>query len=254
MLEMRKLFLLSVACALSLAFAPSCFAANIIVNGDFAAGISDWTMLNTIDGDSYVSPTWGVAVGYPAGSLKLQRDATNPALATNGHRFYQFIPVDPNASYQVRGQWKGDLTAGAQGSNWAEVYIGFTADVNTSQPNWGQSLRFKKQWDGVNNINVSATGQWDWENFSSSPVGTPPDAYTAQAGQNYMIIAFNFGGGILNPSSAQPYVYIDNIVVIKCSAWLAGDANQDCQVNFKDLGIMTGQWLLCNMDPASSCW
>jgi len=254
MLENRKLFVLLAVCVLGLGYSQSLQAANLVVNGDFATNIDGWEMLRTISGDTRMSPSFSSTVGYPVGSLKLQRDSTSPAQATNGHRFYQFIPVEPNVSYQVRGQWKGDLSAGAQGSNWAEVYIGFTADANTSQPNWTQFLRYRKQWDGVNNVNVSASGQWDWENFNTSPVGTPPSAFTAQAGQNFMVIAFNLGGGILEPSSAQPYVHFDNILVIACSAWLTGDANQDCQVNFKDLGILTNQWLLCNMDPASSCW
>lgn len=254
MLEIRKLFLLSVAGVVGILLAPACFGANLAVNGDFATNVNGWTMLHTTSTDTAVTAAFDGTAGYPAGSVKLMREVTIPAAATNGHRFYQFIPVDPNTSYQVRGQWKGDLSAGAQGSNWAEVYIGFTADANTAQPNWTQALRYRKSWDGVNNINVAASGQWDWENITTSPQGTPPSAFTAQSGQNYMIIAFNLGGGTLNPSTAQPYVYFDNIVVIACTAWLAGDANQDCQVNFKDLGIMTDQWLTCNMDPASSCW
>ncbi len=254
MLEMRKLFLLSVAGALSLALAPVCMAANLVVNGDFVSNIDDWTMLHTVADDARILESFSSTVGNPVGSLKLERVATSPAQSTDGHRFYQWIVVDPNTSYQVRGQWKGDLSAGAQGTNWAEVYIGFTADANLAQPNWTQFRRYRKSWDGVNNINISGTGQWDWENITSSPHGTPPTAFTAQEGQTRMIIAFNLGGDMLNPSTAQPYVYFDNIVVIACNGWLAGDANQDCQVNFKDLGIMTSQWLLCNLDPPSSCW
>ncbi|HSV27755.1 MAG TPA: hypothetical protein VLH60_07665 [Sedimentisphaerales bacterium] len=228
-------------------------ASNLVSNGDFATNLDGWTMHRTIDGDTLVSPIHST-VGYPPGSLRLERAMTNPAASTNGHRFMQWIPVTPGTSYQVRGQWRGDLSAGAVGSNWAEVYIGFTADPNIGQATWHQFRRYRKQWDGVNNINVAASGQWDWENITSSPSGTPPAAFTAQDGQNYMLVAFNLGGSILTPSSAQPFVHFDNIVVIACNAWLAGDANQDCQVNFRDLGILANQWLLCNMDPASACW
>ena len=250
----RKLYLFWAAGLLSLALCPTVSAANLVVNGDFATNLNGWEMFHIVADDTRISQLHSGTEGYPPGSLKLERATTSPAAATDGHRFLQWIPVEPNVSYQVRGQWKGDLSAGAQGSNWVEMYIGFTADANTAQPNWTQFRRYRKQWDGVNNVNVSASGQWDWENITSSPVGTPPTAYTAQAGQNYMIIAFNLGGGILNPSTAQPYVYIDNVLAIACNEWLAGDANQDCQVNFKDLGILAGDWLLCNMDPASACW
>ena len=243
-----------VAGALCLAVAPVGFATNLVVNGDFATDASGWTMLHLTSGDELVYAEYQAGTGYPAGSVKIQRVVTVPAAATDGHRYYQFIPVDPNTSYQVRGQWKGDLSAGAQGSNWAEVYIGFTSDANTAQPNWTQFRRYRKQWDGVNNVNVSASGQWDWENITSSPSGTPPTAFTAQSGQNYMIVALNLGGSTLNPPTAQPYVYIDNIIVMACNEWLVGDANQDCQVNFKDLGMLAGDWLLCHTDPPSSCW
>jgi len=254
MLESQKLLLMMAAGALCLAVAPVGFAANLVVNGDFATDASGWTMLHTTSGDEYVYAEYQAGIGYPAGSVKIQRVVTNPALATDGHRYYQFIPVEPNLTYYVRGQWKGDLSDGGAGTNWAEVYIGFTADVNTAQPNWSQFLRYKKQWDGVSNQNVSAAGQWDWEDFTTSPSGAPPESFTAQSGQGYMIIAFNLGGSPMVPYTAQPYFYIDNLVVIACDEWLDGDADQDCKIDFKDVAIVAKDWLVCHTDPASSCW
>jgi hypothetical protein len=37
-------------------------------------------------------------------------------------------------------------------------------------------------------------------------------------------------------------VFVDN----GSSTWLAGDVNQDCKVNYKDLATLAFQWLLCN--------
>jgi pectate lyase len=38
-----------------------------------------------------------------------------------------------------------------------------------------------------------------------------------------------------------------------CSSPLAGDFNRDCQVGFADFAIMAANWMVCNVDPASSC-
>jgi hypothetical protein len=256
MFEMRKLFLFLAAGTLCLTLASTSFAVNLVVNGNFATDISGWSTVDITTSDTALYYTFDGTSGYPAGSAKLQRAATNPAVATNGHRFYQFIPVAPSTRYFIRGQWKGDLAAGTTiGMNWAEVYIGFTRDVNIAQPNWTQSLRYRKQWDGVNNVNVASSGQWNWENITTSPEGTAIGGLTTAAtDQNYMVIAFSLGGSVLTPQTAQPYISIDNVQAVACSSLSAADVNMDCLVNFLDLSTVANQWLTCNVDPASSCW
>lgn len=252
MFKARKLYMVLAVGTFYLSLAAAASATSIVVNGDFATDASGWTMLNTTSSDTRLNAVYYATTGYPAGSVKLER--ADMANATNGHRYYQFIPVVPGTKYYVRAQWKGDLSLGTTGSGWAEMYIGFTADANTAQPSWSSILRYKKSWDGVNNVNVGSSGQWNWENVTTSPSGTPPESFTAQTGQNYMIVAFNLGGTAMANPSLAPYVFIDNVVVVACNNLLPGDANLDCRVNFVDMGIVASQWLTCNLDPATSCW
>jgi len=225
---------------------------NLVTNGDFATDASGWTMLDTVSGDTWVAANYSGTVGYPAGSVQLLR--TYGGASTTGHRYYQFIPIDPNTNYHVRAQWKGDLAVGATGSGVAEMYIGFTADANASEPSWSSILRYRKSWDGINNVNVAASGAWNWEDVTTSPNGTVTQPFRSQGSHHYMVVAFNLRGDVMTPLIAEPYIYIDNIVVVACNQWLTGDANMDCKIDFADVAAVTNQWLMCNLDPASSCW
>jgi len=252
MFEVRKLSILLAAGAFYLLLVPAGHAANLVVNGDFPTDTSGWTMLNTTSSDTRVVASYIGTAGYPAGSVKLERgDSGN---STNGHRYYQFVPVVPGTRYYVRAQWKGDLAAGATGGGWAEMYIGFTADANTVQLTQSATVRYRKSWDGTNNVNVGSSGAWNWENVTTSPSGTPPASFTAQTGQNFMAIAFNLGGTAMTPITSLPYVYIDNVVVVACTGLSVADTNYDCMVNLADFGVFASQWLTCNIDPATSCW
>jgi hypothetical protein len=255
MFEVRRVSMLLAVGAFCLSLATVGSATNLVANGEFATDASGWTMLHTASSgtDDRVTATYIGTTGYPAGSVKLERFTS--ALATSGHRYYQFVPVEPNTRYYVRAQWKGDLAVGSTGSGVAEMHVSFTADVNTVQAGWGSSsLRYRKSWDGVNNVNVASSGQWNWEDVTTSPNGTPPAYFTSQGSHHYMAIAFNLTGTAMTPTTAQPYVYIDNVYVVACTNWSNADVNKDCRVNLIDFALFTSQWLTCNLDPASSCW
>jgi hypothetical protein len=284
MLALRKLFLLSVAGVLCLA-APG-QAANLIVNGDFATNpapaghgaVHTWLhghvssiSYNTVDSNDHTQDTWVSTDGYKilstdaAGMEMLGRDPAALTLPSNGHLFYQYVPVTAGRAYYVRGLWKGDLTAGANGAgkSWAEAYVGFASipagsepNVNTDYVAWPGALRYRKVWDAaaLNYQNISPTGTWAWEDITASPNGTPPAYYVPQTGQNYMVVAFLLGGNALTGNSpSAPYMYVDNVTAIECAQWLTGDMNQDCMVTFTDLALMHNTWLDCNLDPVTSC-
>jgi hypothetical protein len=248
MFRLKGLFVLLLG-ALCITAVPA-HATNLVVNGNFNADTASWTMYNTTSSDTGLVDSFVGTAGYPGGAARLQR--SNGSTATNGHRYYQWVPVVPGTKYYVRAQWKGDMAAGATGSSWVDMYVGFMADPNIAGVSW--TSRYRKSWDGTNNVNVGSSGAWNWENVTTSPNGTPPDSYTAQTGQNYMIIAFNLGGGVMTPGSAVPYVYIDNVYVVPCTNWLVSDINMDCKVNLVDLALFVNQWLVCNVDPVTSCW
>jgi hypothetical protein len=267
MLAMRKLFLLSVTGVLCLATASQ--AVNLITNGDFAVNPTSapatWHVTHTRnmtpDANNYSTYAWNSADGYKTfatdayGTERLDRGTVGSS--SNGMLFYQMIPVTQGRSYYVRGLWKGSLypgTAGA-GKSWTEVYVGFTPDANVGQVYWPNALRYKKSWDGANYdyVNISAGGTWPWEDITASPTGQPPAYYIPQVGQNYMVIAFNLGGLALTGTPQVPYVMIDNVTIVECSQWLAGDTNQDCAVNISDLALVANLWLNCNLTPASAC-
>lgn len=268
MLELRKLLFLSVAGVLCLAVAGN--AANLIVNGDFAvnpspSSTSVWRNAHTISlpgaGQDFATCSWVSTDGYKVystsapGMEKIER--TTFTSASNGHLFYQFVPVTQGHAYYVRGLWKGNISTGtgSTGQSWAEVYVGFAADANQTNVYWPAALRYKKLWDGTNYVftNVAPSGSWYWEDITASPYGQPPAYYVPQEGQNYMAIAFNLGGEIITNPVTTPGYYFDNVVIIECSQWLVGDVDQDCMVGFKDLALLANTWLACNLTPATAC-
>lgn len=40
----------------------------------------------------------------------------------------------------------------------------------------------------------------------------------------------------------------------ECVAPLAGDVNDDCRVDMRDLAVMLSDWLKCNLEPRDRCW
>lgn len=229
-------------------------AQNLLVNPNFDSDASSWTLYN-INADDYITITWEAAAGNPGGAVKLMRN--DGSVASNGHRYYQAIPVTVGQSYVIQGQWKGNLgtgtgTGSTEGYNWAEIFVGFTDSATPSGDVFGicyLKKRFKA--DDAGSYGTDANGQWDWQPITSSPAveQTYPTYFTATG--PYMMLSFNLGGYDLG---GPAWYVIDNLKVMACSQYPAGDINADCQVNLADMAIMASQWLTCTVDPASSCW
>jgi len=227
---------------------------NLLVNPNFDSDASGWTLFN-INAESYISITWEPSSGNPGGAVKLMRD--DGSLASNGHRYYQAIPVTVGQSYVIQGQWKGNLgtatgTGENQGYNWAEIFVGFAETATPDSDVFGTYYLKKRFKPGdASSYGTDANGQWDWQPITDSPAVEQPYPTYFTATAPYMLLSFNIGGQDLG---GQAWYLIDNLKVMACSLYPAGDINADCQVNFADMAIIANQWLTCTIDPASSCW
>ena len=63
-----------------------------------------------------------------------------------------------------------------------------------------------------------------------------------------MNISSNYGNAIVGLAEIKFSGYLNG-----CSSKLAGDLDNDCDVDVNDLGMMAGKWLNC-MDPAGDCY
>jgi hypothetical protein len=229
-------------------------AQNLLLNPNFNSDASGWTLRDL--NDSLVSATWGASSGNPGGAVTLMR--TDGVLASNGHRFYQAIPVTVGQSYVIQGQWKGDLGTGTsslagEGYDWAEIFVGFSDSTAPVDGNDFGAICLKKRFklNDSSSYGTNATGQWDWEQITAStmPGVTYPVYFTAT--KPYMLFSFNLGG---YPNGGQAWYIIDNLKVMACSQYPAGDLNGDCQTNFADMATLANQWLGCGLNPSTSCW
>jgi hypothetical protein len=229
-------------------------AQNLLVNPNFNSDASGWLLRDL--NDALVSATWSASSGNPGGAVTLMR--TDGSVASNGHRFYQAIPVTVGQSYVIQGQWKGNLgtgtgTASTEGYNWAEIFVGFSDSTTPVDGNDFGTIVLKKRFrlNDSTSYNTDATGQWNWEQITASamPGVTYPVYFTAT--KPYMLFSFNLGGYALGGSA---WYTIDNLKVMACSQYPAGDLNSDCQTNFADLALMANGWLSCGLNPSTSCW
>jgi len=215
-----------------------CFGYNLLDNGDFAASLSDWSLLGT---SSEVTKTAGE--GNPDPGAELLRVYTADAVNSNG--IYQAIPVTVGKSYQVYGQWKGDLRAGIDVRNWTEVYVLFDTDgvLDASEIATGQIV-YKKRYDSISGLmNLDSSGIWDWEDFTDSPntdIANFENNFVAD--DSYMIVYINLGGRAL---AGNANVFVDNIILTACQEKLAADFNLDCVVDVNDLVMLASSWLDC---------
>jgi hypothetical protein len=229
-------------------------AQNLLVNPNFDSGDSGWLLRDL--SDVLVSATWEASSGNPGGAVKLLR--TDGVTASNGHRFYQAIPVTVGQSYVIQGQWKGNLGTGTsslagEGYNWAEIFVGFSDSTTPTDGNDFGVFYLKKRFrlNDSTSYGTNATGQWDWEPITAStmPGITYPIYFTAT--KPYMLFSFNLGG---YPNGGNAWYIIDNLKVMACSQYPSGDLNGDCQTNFADMATLANQWLGCGLNPSSSCW
>lgn len=224
-------------------FVPLCCGYNLSSNGDFGSGLADWLELGN---QGLVQKTTGT--GNPIPGARLYRVETTTSVNENG--IYQAIPVTSGKSYQVYGQWKGDLRAGVDVRNWAEVYIFFdddgvlqTSELETANP----GIVFKKRYDpdAGERVNIDETGIWDWQDITASFDPEFIGSNNFIADNSYLIVYINLGG---RAASGNTEVFIDNIVVTACQGILNGDLNDDCVVDLQDLGLLASEWLDCNSE------
>lgn len=229
-------------------------AQNLLVNPNFDSDDSGWTLRNL--SDTYVSTTWGASSGNPGGAVTLMR--ADGTLASNGHKYYQAIPVTVGQSYVIQGQWKGNLgtatsTASGEGYNWAEIFVGFSDSATPVDGNDFGHYWLKKRFKAGDSTSygTDSTGQWGWESITSSPAQeyAYPTYFTAT--KPYMLFSFNIGG---QANGGAAWYIIDNLKVMACSQYPTGDINADCQVNMADMAMIANQWLSCTVDPTTSCW
>jgi hypothetical protein len=230
-------------------------AQNLLVNPNFDSDASGWQLRDL--NDSLVSATWEASSGNPGGAVMLMRN-DGGASASNGHRFYQAIPVTVGKSYVIQGQWKGNLgtgtsSASGEGYNWAEIFVGFSDSTAPVDGNDFGTFYLKKRFKAgdSSSYGTNATGQWDWEQITASSMpGTPYQVYFV-ATKPYMLFSFNLGG---YPNGGSAWYIIDNLKVMSCNQYPAGDLNADCQTNLADMAIMANGWLSCGLNPSTSCW
>ena len=221
---------------------------NLLTNGDFATDLDGWTLAHPTGSTGTVTAVWDFTEGNPSGAARL--DKTSSTAATNGHRFYQMIPVTTGKHYKLSAQWKGSL--GTVGTNWAEVYVGFVTSVPTSTTGWG-SVMYKKQYPGSPK-NIPAGGTWDWEEITASMNGTSPAGGLSDgvflATDNYMLVSFNIGG--YTNSSATHY-WVDNVSVREEGSYPPGDLTGDWRVDWFDMLRFADQWLECVLVDGAAC-
>jgi hypothetical protein len=240
MLNIRKLLFCCLCSPVVLVSAG--MAGNVLTNGDFAANTSGWSLVTLSGATGDMHADFDGATGNPAGSVKCWIDVNSPS-GTNGHRFYQVVPVINGQKYKLSGDWSGDLTGkGVAGTpaNWVEVYVGFYNTVPTPDQ-WG-SIAFKKRSD--------TSPAWNWEPMANSyQTGFDPNGVTAAG--SYMVVSFNVGGAAFGVDPTLPaWVNIDNLKVLPCH----DVAGSDCSVDFRYLAWLMNNWLVCNIDPPTSCY
>jgi hypothetical protein len=238
-----------------------------ITNGGLDGSDAGWTwgLFGTNPGQVETGVYYG-GDGNPPGCILLQ-DPGSTSYARGDCGYFQSFPVVPGHTYYLHGQWKGDIRgtnnpADACDRNWAEVHVAFSAaPITLADPLASVKFsKFAKKGPKGTPLNYG-TGVWGWESILLSR-DTAPDntgAFTAGAGMNYMTVRFAIGGRANSVTIGAPlfgpgssWYMVDNVHV--CDATLAGDANIDCSVNFKDTAYIAGQWLTCGLDPATSCW
>jgi hypothetical protein len=257
-MDHTKSILVCALCSL-LGLAVSGMSQNLLSYGDFGGGLSGWTL----DSSDPLAAAVATGTGNPTPGLYLSRGTDSTHILPNG--VGQIIPVVAGQKYQLRGQWMGMIMGrnGAgdpNGTAYAEINVTFLPDnitpyVGTGAP--AVSMQLKKRWQSGTTpsaINVDpATGTWDWESISISPLTGNSEAIVPTAGTNYMAIWTNFACTSGNTNTTV-YVNIDNLQVMSCQAFSQADLNADCQVDFKDLAVLTNTWMSCGRDPVSKCW
>lgn len=164
-------------CCIGLWLILSCQLANaqeLVVNGDFEAGLSGWTVWNTPP-----TPFWN-GVWLQSNDCDIWVPTVCPYAGTTSHSqkkgsgagnahggIYQQITVQPGRQYRISGQWSGGVTGNAPGNaTWWEVvaYDGIVDDSIIDQ-----GLRPQDQLvDKIERIDLgnNEVFQFQWQPFS----------------------------------------------------------------------------------------
>ena len=167
-------------------FALSAHAQNLVSNGDFEAGLADWTIWSAPDTGFWSSnwihandcDIWVPTNGCPnEGSIShSQKKGTDARNAHGG--IYQVLSVEAGESYTVSGNWSGGVT-GRESFNatWWEVvvYDGAVSDAVIDQAPGPQDTLIAKR--EVTNLEDGQVFQFQWEPFSGQFVA-PSDTVT----------------------------------------------------------------------------
>jgi hypothetical protein len=106
-----------------------------------------------------------------------------------------------------------------------------------------------------------ARNQWVHVKFDID-FATQTYAMTVGSNPTESGLAFNYpssdiGCMMFYADASNMTFYLDNVVVKRtdgtCEAIVRGDFNEDCKVNMDDLSVFAGDWLKCNLQPASLC-
>jgi len=150
--------LVTVCPAVCLLCISSATGQNLIVNGDFSAGLAGWS--STPNGTTTIIHDAGL--GNPAGSAALDRN--DSTVQDNGNYLYQIVPVSNGSQYELSADWQGDLLNGGTGRNWAEVYINFGPSIASLDPTVNPgTILYKKATDGGPN---DVPMPWIWEDIT----------------------------------------------------------------------------------------
>lgn len=175
---MSPLKLVAPLCLFFLALAPSAQAQNLVINGDFEAGLTGWTTWtappNTFWNDVWIHSNdcdiWVPTNGCPfAGAIShAQKKGSGSGNAHGG--LTQVLSVVPGQAYTVSGVWSGGVAgniAGNNGTFWeVVVYDGTPTNAQIdSGVGAADTLIAKRE---INNLGNNEVFQFQWEPFSGT--------------------------------------------------------------------------------------
>jgi len=82
------------------------------------------------------------------------------------------------------------------------------------------------------------------------------DVCGSGSGQSHLDVSLNAGKTYYIRVSGTANAmgnYVLKVTGPKCTTAIAGDVNNDCKVNFKDVAVLALDWLDCHIDPQAWC-
>jgi len=191
---MRKVLVgCAVACALLLAPAAE---ANLVLNGDFSAGLAGWTAWNAPWGNVTVTDSGCPNPGNP------EPCAYHQVQGAGSGGLWQRIAVPIGVLLIIDADWTGDVSA----PGWAELIVGEDPGVGNELAFMdgpaGPHVQAKKDGWGLNPPAV-----WPWQTVQLSPFGGSTFTHTSASGS--IIVGTKAGA---NPGNT--WACFDNIEVV----------------------------------------